>query len=367
MTPLLFMGQEWAASTPFLFFTDFDAGARAAGGRGPAAGVRGVSGVRHARQRPSASPIRRRTPRSRRARLRWDELDRPRARAACSRCTATLLRAARASGRRSRRATRRGATARRRSTTTRSRSGATAPGAPAIARRRAAARRAARSRVDGARRPAGGRPLLDTEDAGLRRAIRCRRGSITPAGTIDFQRPGAVRVRPGRGPEWTGLASCRPAPTGCRCTAGSRSTAARDIVPYLQRLGVGAVYTSPYFAAEPGQHARLRRHQSQRAERRKPAAPRRTPRSPTPSATPACSTSSTSCPITWASARRPTRGGATCSRTAPDAPSAHFFDIDWNPFKTRAAAQAAAADPRRPVRPGARARRAAARASTTIS
>jgi (1->4)-alpha-D-glucan 1-alpha-D-glucosylmutase len=29
-------------------------------------------------------------------------------------------------------------------------------------------------------------------------------------------------------------------------------TAARDVVPYLQRLGIGAVYTSPYFAAEPG-------------------------------------------------------------------------------------------------------------------
>ncbi|MGH9411631.1 MAG: alpha-amylase family glycosyl hydrolase, partial [Vicinamibacterales bacterium] len=29
-------------------------------------------------------------------------------------------------------------------------------------------------------------------------------------------------------------------------------TAARAIVPYLQRLGIGAIYTSPYFAAEPG-------------------------------------------------------------------------------------------------------------------
>src|SRR5258708_20575642 len=29
-------------------------------------------------------------------------------------------------------------------------------------------------------------------------------------------------------------------------------TAASDIVPYLERLGIGAVYTSPYFAAEPG-------------------------------------------------------------------------------------------------------------------
>ena len=45
----------------------------------------------------------------------------------------------------------------------------------------------------------------------------------------------------------------------------------------------------------------------------------------------------------------------------PSAPSARFFDIDWNPFKTRAAAQAAAADSRRSVRAGARARRAAAR------
>ena len=35
MTPLLFMGQEWAASTPFLFFTDFEPelGARVAEGR----------------------------------------------------------------------------------------------------------------------------------------------------------------------------------------------------------------------------------------------------------------------------------------------------------------------------------------------
>jgi (1->4)-alpha-D-glucan 1-alpha-D-glucosylmutase len=34
--------------------------------------------------------------------------------------------------------------------------------------------------------------------------------------------------------------------------AGFTLDAARAIVPYLQRLGVGAVYTSPYFAAEPG-------------------------------------------------------------------------------------------------------------------
>ena len=29
-------------------------------------------------------------------------------------------------------------------------------------------------------------------------------------------------------------------------------TAARDVIPYLARLGIGGVYTSPYFAASPG-------------------------------------------------------------------------------------------------------------------
>ena len=33
---------------------------------------------------------------------------------------------------------------------------------------------------------------------------------------------------------------------------GFTLAAARDVVPYLQRLGIGAVYTSPYFAAAPG-------------------------------------------------------------------------------------------------------------------
>ena len=46
--------------------------------------------------------------------------------------------------------------------------------------------------------------------------------------------------------------TCRPPPTGCRCTAGSRSPRRRAIVPYLQRLGVTTCYTSPYFTAAPG-------------------------------------------------------------------------------------------------------------------
>ncbi|PYR72879.1 MAG: hypothetical protein DMF86_22210, partial [Acidobacteria bacterium] len=34
--------------------------------------------------------------------------------------------------------------------------------------------------------------------------------------------------------------------------AGFTLDAARAIVEYLKRLGVGAAYTSPYFAAQPG-------------------------------------------------------------------------------------------------------------------
>ena len=50
---------------------------------------------------------------------------------------------------------------------------------------------------------------------------------------------------------------------------------------------------------------------------REAGAPKRIPRSPTRSARPACSTWWTSCPTTWALARPPIPGGATCSRTDP--------------------------------------------------
>ena len=42
----------------------------------------------------------------------------------------------------------------------------------------------------------------------------------------------------------------------------------------------------------------------------------------------------------------------------PSSPAAHFFDIDWTPIKAALHVEAAAADPRRSVRPRARARRA---------
>ena len=44
----------------------------------------------------------------------------------------------------------------------------------------------------------------------------------------------------------------------------------------------------------------------------------------------------------------------------PSSPAAIFFDVDWSPAKAELQAQAAAADSGRPVRPGSRARRAAA-------
>ena len=59
-TPLLFMGQEFAASTPFLFFTDHNAGAGQARDRGAARGVRRVPRLRRRRHARAASPIPRR-------------------------------------------------------------------------------------------------------------------------------------------------------------------------------------------------------------------------------------------------------------------------------------------------------------------
>ena len=45
---------------------------------------------------------------------------------------------------------------------------------------------------------------------------------------------------------------CRRAPIGCRSIGGFTLHDAAAIVPYLGQLGIGAAYTSPYFAAQPG-------------------------------------------------------------------------------------------------------------------
>ena len=110
-------------------------------------------------------------------------------------------------------------------------------------------------------------------------------------------------------------------------------TAARDVVPYLARLGVAARLHLAVLRGGARQHARLRRLQPQRDQPRARRRRRRTRSSSPRSRRTGCCTSSTSCRTTWASAPAPTRGGTTCSRTARARPSATFFDIDWTPVK----------------------------------
>ena len=108
--------------------------------------------------------------------------------------------------------------------------------------------------------------------------------------------------------------------------------AARDIVPYLVRLGIGAVYTSPYFAAQPGStHGYdVTNHNEISVE-----------------------AGGAEAHAAFADAVReaglqhvvdfvPNHMGISTATNpwwrdvlanGPAAPSAHFFDIDWNPFK----------------------------------
>lgn len=110
-------------------------------------------------------------------------------------------------------------------------------------------------------------------------------------------------------------------------------TAARDLVPYLQRLGIGAVYTSPYFAAEPGStHGYdVTNHNIINPE-----------------------VGGAEAHTAFTDAVRaagllhivdfvPNHMGISTATNpwwrdvlanGPEAASAHFFDIDWNPFKT---------------------------------
>ncbi len=110
-------------------------------------------------------------------------------------------------------------------------------------------------------------------------------------------------------------------------------TAARDLVPYLQRLGIGAVYTSPYFAAEPGStHGYdVTNHNIINPEVGGAEA----------------HTAFTDA-VRAAGLRHivdfvPNHMGINTATNpwwrdvlanGPEAASAHFFDIDWNPFKT---------------------------------
>ena len=120
----------------------------------------------------------------------------------------------------------------------------------------------------------------------------------------------------------TGRATCRPAPIGSRSTRDFPLTAARDVVPYLARLGVGACYTSPYFTAAPGSThgydvVQPQRNQPGARRRRGARGIHRGGRRPRHGAHRRFRARTT-----WESARAPTRGGTTCSRTARALPAA---------------------------------------------
>jgi (1->4)-alpha-D-glucan 1-alpha-D-glucosylmutase len=114
--------------------------------------------------------------------------------------------------------------------------------------------------------------------------------------------------------------------------AGFTLDAAREVVPYLQRLGVGAVYTSPYFAAQPGSthgydvtnHNLINPEVGGReAHTAFTDALREAGVQHIVDFVPNHMGISTTTNPWW---REVLANG-------PEAPSARFFDIDWNPFK----------------------------------
>jgi len=115
--------------------------------------------------------------------------------------------------------------------------------------------------------------------------------------------------------------------------AGFTLQAAAAIVPYLRRLGIGAVYTSPYFAAEPGStHGYdITNHNLINPELGGAEAHREFTDAVTDAGlqhivdfVPNHMGISTATNPWW----------RDVLATGPDSPSARFFDIDWNPFKT---------------------------------
>ena len=122
-------------------------------------------------------------------------------------------------------------------------------------------------------------------------------------------------------------------PIGCSSTRPSPSRDATAIVDYLARARHLALLRVQLLQGGARQHAWLRRRRSdaaQSGDRRRGAATapgsRRCARA-------AWGTSSISCRTTWASPGRRTRGGRTCSRTAPARATRTVFDIDWHPLK----------------------------------
>ena len=108
----------------------------------------------------------------------------------------------------------------------------------------------------------------------------------------------------------------RPAPTGSRFIGLPAHGARRDRRAICRALGVGACYTSPYFTAEPGStHGYdVCNHNEINPELGGAEAHAAFIDAARRAGTAA--TSWTSSRTTWGSAPAPTRGGATCWRTA---------------------------------------------------
>jgi maltooligosyltrehalose trehalohydrolase len=185
MTPLLFMGQEWSASTPFQFFTDFE----------PELGARLIEGRRRefeafpefsSSDRAEAIPNPQAVETFEASRLKWDEVREPSHLAVLNLHRALLrLRADRPSLRGSG-ALSCDATALDADTVMVRRDARAAPATMVVARLRG------RGRVDVPALSNGGWDLLlDTEDVEF--ACDSRRPRVDAAsGTIDFHRPGAL-------------------------------------------------------------------------------------------------------------------------------------------------------------------------------
>lgn len=115
--------------------------------------------------------------------------------------------------------------------------------------------------------------------------------------------------------------------------AGFTLEAAREIVPYLAHLGIGAVYTSPYFAAEVGStHGYDVTNHNQI-----------NPEVGGASAHTAFTDAIRAAGLQHIVDFVPNHMGISTATNpwwrdvlanGPESPSARFFDIDWNPFKT---------------------------------
>ena len=177
--------------------------------------------------------------------------------------------------------------------------------------------------------PARARGAAAVDAWSSRWSTRWRRGDRragAPAAAIVTEREDAVSAPPRR----CQPRACRARPTACSCTAASPFAAggARCCRTW-RRLGISHLYVSPLLRARARQPARLRRRRPRRAQ---PGAGRRADFDRLVEHA-ACARHGPAGrhraqPHGRASAAT-TPGGSTCSRTARRRPTPSYFDIDW--------------------------------------